>query len=1434
MLALDALVDLVAALRDKGYDVGTQECLAANRLLLALEARAGLPASEAELATLLAPVFCSSMLEQEAFYRDFRAWLARRRPVAGQGDAVAAGQAAAAALPERAAPPPVRRAGLKAGLEAGLDALLKRPQRLAAVLTAVLAAIVGAVALAWYLLAPRQGEIRLEGGARPVLSSSCRACTLRPGADGRFTLQYRRLDLPIDLQASAAGRCPAARRLDRDSRFPVTVTLEPEPCSAVAPPPPPAGALPTVLAQAAAVLPARPDRARQAGAALLPLIAAAVLLLLAGWRRRLALHSAERAEPPTLQRLRLAGNSFVLFDRATLRRIAQEFRRHRPRSTLELDAGATVAATVAAGGLFTPVPLSRKALPEYLVLIDRAGVRDHQARWAEELVDQLVLGGVVVDRYYFNRDPRNCQIDFQRPSNIRLADLLALHHEHVLMVFGSGEGLFDPLSGEPCAWLEAFAGWGRRVLVTPLPMSRWSYREAALRELGFVIAPADLGGMQMIASMAEVFRDTGAPERPFPALLRDGDTRWLERSAPEDSEQLRLLGQLKWFLGPAGFRWLGACALYPQLQWDITLHLGLRLLRDEAAVRVLLASLCQLPWFRAGAMPWWLRQRLAAGLAPAEEHEARRAFAEILAGEGVGGAGFVLELASEARVAKQALRSHPESPLRDYAFVSFMRGKRLSALEVDVPESWRRLFERRWLPSPGLATAAVAAALLLSAGTWRAAGDLFTQPQGFEGVYLSGSLVFAKAQGTGLDIWQVGQDGRLARTTTRAVLGSPDNLIVDAATSPQAAVSADGRLVAQADANGEVTLRDVRNPGAVRSVPIPLALRQPGRTVPALSPDGRWLAVGGTPDGRVRVFDTVSLEARPDIPPFVGQAAATALAFSDDGARLAIGTADGSLLQSGLSGGPELIGSTGAALTRLVWADEGRLLASGDRAGAVRLWSMASRTGTELGAGARLGPVSGLALRSDLTRLAATSEHGELVVWELAPPDRGADTPVVDPSVVRFEPTPVGGQSLASVRITNPSRARRGIGAFALDAGAPFGLTGRGCGPEVSLSPGASCVAELRFVPRAVGRVETQLTIAYEGVPGRIAVTLQGEGLPAASVLSARLSARPATIEAGQAARLCYTLAAASAASISPGVGEVRPVSGSCVEVRPPQSTAYRLTVRDAEGRTVQASAQVTVNPATPPPRIVSFTANPARASEGDPVQLCWGVENGERVSIAEAGVTDRALPTARSTRAGMVSSDCVTVTASPRTGRYTLVASAGKAAPATASLTLPVTPKAELIDEVQVIASTPSPGGLVVVQLGRPLRLDYDIVYTLQTRERARLVVSLGLTPSGSGCDSRGGLLVSAGEATVERGQGKVRITVTWTPGEGKEEAYPEGSLAPVPSWWEPGSNVRLQLLPADRRYCMRYQLRSTAPVQKTPAAPSTAPAPPSGLTVK
>jgi hypothetical protein len=75
---------------------------------------------------------------------------------------------------------------------------------------------------------------------------------------------------------------------------------------------------------------------------------------------------------------------------------------------------------------------------------------------------------------------------------------------------------------------------------------------------------------------------------------------------------------LKRWLGPRGFLWHAACAIYPQLRYDLTIHIGrvLRsgpdpeaplLFRDTPEDRVTLNRITALPWFRAGRMPEWLR-----------------------------------------------------------------------------------------------------------------------------------------------------------------------------------------------------------------------------------------------------------------------------------------------------------------------------------------------------------------------------------------------------------------------------------------------------------------------------------------------------------------------------------------------------------------------------------------------------------------------------------------------------------------------------------------------------------------------------------------------------------------------------------------------------------------------------------------------------------
>jgi hypothetical protein len=97
---------------------------------------------------------------------------------------------------------------------------------------------------------------------------------------------------------------------------------------------------------------------------------------------------------------------------ATLRRLRQpETGPSRP------HLGKTIAATARAAGFseFQYEPVLRR--PEYLVLIDRASARDHQATFFEELAATLDRAGLRVATYGFSGDPRVCH-------NAKMAELL--------------------------------------------------------------------------------------------------------------------------------------------------------------------------------------------------------------------------------------------------------------------------------------------------------------------------------------------------------------------------------------------------------------------------------------------------------------------------------------------------------------------------------------------------------------------------------------------------------------------------------------------------------------------------------------------------------------------------------------------------------------------------------------------------------------------------------------------------------------------------------------------------------------------------------------------------------------------------------------------------------------------------------------------------
>jgi len=126
----------------------------------------------------------------------------------------------------------------------------------------------------------------------------------------------------------------------------------------------------------------------------------------------------------------------------------------------------------------------------------------------------------------------------------------------------------------------------------------------------------------------------------------------------------------------------------------------------------------------------------------------------------------------------------------------------------------------------------------------------------------------------------------------------------------------------------------------------------------------------------------------------------------------------------------------------------------------------------------------------------------------------------------------------------------------------------------------------------------------------------------------------PPVIQQGGTAVLRWHVANASEISITPDIGVVKENAGSR-QVLPAQTTTYHLVAR-GRGGVAEKEVVLTVQPAPepPPPAIVSFKAEPAHVTKGEPVTLSWQVQNAAKLLLSPIGELDPLLTSVRDTPA--------------------------------------------------------------------------------------------------------------------------------------------------------------------------------------------------------
>jgi hypothetical protein len=440
---------------------------------------------------------------------------------------------------------------------------------------------------------------------------------------------------------------------------------------------------------------------RHARSILLAAVLAALALLLVYWRRRmrrrqLVLQKHRGKKPPFTWPIRVEGFAPKLYDAGRLHAVTRNLRRRQADEFQHLDVSATVNATIEALGYPTFCYKAASKQPEYLALIDRASFRDHQAQFFNGLAKTLEQEGVFITRYSYDGDPRVCSDE--RGRRIPLSELHQAYCSHRLLLFGDGRRLIDPLTGRLASWAAEAFGWQERALLTPTVPAQWGWKEINLAHR-FVLLPATVDGLFALIEHFESRSSSdlrewraSSPDQPPPALDRSD-----------------VIPSLRDYLGADAFQWLCACALYPELHWDLTLYLGSqpslkgKLLREENLLRLI-----RLPWFRTGFIPDDIRLLLIRELNRDNEQQVRSSILSLLeksappAGS-VAADAYQLDLVVQRWLVRRDGKSYREmlrvmraekqsKDVRDYALLQFRSTRKSSPLDLLVPDRLKRRF----------------------------------------------------------------------------------------------------------------------------------------------------------------------------------------------------------------------------------------------------------------------------------------------------------------------------------------------------------------------------------------------------------------------------------------------------------------------------------------------------------------------------------------------------------------------------------------------------------------------------------------------------------------------------------------------------------------------------------------------------------------------
>lgn len=306
--------------------------------------------------------------------------------------------------------------------------------------------------------------------------------------------------------------------------------------------------------------------------------------------------------------------------------------------TTEWDLPRTIQASIRSGGFPSLVYRKRKQAPRYLALIEQQSPRDHLAGYAAELVHEINRRDLEAEFYFFDKNPAHCWKEEREPATYVNLELLKSEWNGArLLLLSPAERFVNPDTGAPSNLaLDLPDAFANVALLATNPNLEWGAAERSLSTL-MPVLPMSVDGL------AKLMRAWNGEAMPS---LEDWQLASPEKKPPQFTGEFRRLSvedsliEAYRYLGDEAFKWLCACAVYPELYFELTCILhdeAIPLAADLSAWQQnerwnkALRLLSRLEWFRRGDLPEALEEELKKNLSPHDlqlvEGEIRRILA---------------------------------------------------------------------------------------------------------------------------------------------------------------------------------------------------------------------------------------------------------------------------------------------------------------------------------------------------------------------------------------------------------------------------------------------------------------------------------------------------------------------------------------------------------------------------------------------------------------------------------------------------------------------------------------------------------------------------------------------------------------------------------------------------------------------------------------